>query len=70
MTEAAHFTFGTGPGRAAESPRITPAEMWDNLCRADELLEECEALASTLDARGQTSALPRTGEPPSCDPAG
>lgn len=32
--------------------RIDPSSMWENMCLADELLEECELLAEGLGATG------------------
>ncbi|MCG3193684.1 MAG: hypothetical protein DIJKHBIC_02938 [Thermoanaerobaculia bacterium] len=32
--------------------RIDPISMWENMCLADELLEECELLAEGLAATG------------------
>jgi len=38
--------------------RLDAAEMWENLCRADELLDECESLAAVGAARAPEIATP------------
>ncbi|KAA0252985.1 hypothetical protein FBQ97_07470 [Acidobacteria bacterium ACD] len=51
------------------SPVIDTAEMWENLCRADELFEECEALS--LGQRGSPAEPSTPAESaPGCDRAG
>jgi hypothetical protein len=70
MPNQALLPIGANPGPAASTPPITSDEMWENLCRADELLEACEALAATLDPRSHSSAPPRADERPTCDLAG
>lgn len=55
------------PNSASSTP-VDTAEMWENLCRADELFEECEALARGREA-GATPGVPDDAAP-RCDPAG
>lgn len=48
------------PEDADESSRPAPvdaAAMWENLCRADELFEECEALARGREAAAAATPL-------------
>lgn len=52
----------------ANSTPVDTSEMWENLCRADELFEECEALARGREA-GTTSVVPDDAAA-RCDPAG
>ncbi|MCK6685296.1 MAG: hypothetical protein L6R30_23070 [Thermoanaerobaculia bacterium] len=44
--------------------RIDPSSMWENMCLADELLEECELLAEGLDATGGSREPGPPEDPP------
>jgi hypothetical protein len=48
----------------ATPSRIDPAEMWENLCRADELLDECEFLAAARATRSPEFATPSNSVSP------
>jgi hypothetical protein len=45
------------PGGKSKADGIDTAWMWDNLCKADELLDECEALAEGMSAGSSAAAL-------------
>ena len=45
-------------GEASRPAAIDTVEMWENLCRADELSEECEALARGRETATGTMPAP------------
>lgn len=49
---------GHGAATRKATLHIDTAEMWENLCRADELLEDCESLSEA-----RTSSPSESGPP-------
>jgi len=46
MRETNHPDARSAASQTATLQRIDASEMWENLCRTDELLDDCEALAA------------------------
>jgi len=53
----------SGASQTATPPQLDAAEMWENLCRADELLDECEYLAAAGATRSPDIAAPSKEAP-------
>ena len=63
MRETNRQDARSGASRAPTPRRLDAAEMWENLCRADELLDECESLAGAGATRPPETAAPSKEAP-------